>query len=111
MTNPSTEKKCLITSCKGKNDCLDHCPCDCHTPAKEGWEQVWADFTNHIRSNAEVKEFLRSILASDRADLLREIEKELEDKLVNVSLAPHLGPSFNTGVQVSLEIIRSHMKE
>lgn len=23
---------CLITSCKGKDNCLDHCPCDCHTP-------------------------------------------------------------------------------
>ncbi len=22
--------KCLITSCKGKDNCLQHCPCDCH---------------------------------------------------------------------------------
>lgn len=24
------KKKCLIQSCKGKNNCLQHCPCDCH---------------------------------------------------------------------------------
>jgi hypothetical protein len=22
--------KCLIQSCKGKDSCLEHCPCDCH---------------------------------------------------------------------------------
>lgn len=22
--------RCLIQSCKGKKDCLEHCPCDCH---------------------------------------------------------------------------------
>lgn len=25
-------KQCLIQSCKGKDNCLEHCPCDCHIP-------------------------------------------------------------------------------
>ena len=25
-------EECLIQSCKGNEECLPHCPCDCHMP-------------------------------------------------------------------------------
>lgn len=42
---------CQITSCKGKEDCLQHCPCDCHGTSERIWnDAIAASYTSKVRS-------------------------------------------------------------
>ena len=34
MKKDINKTECKIQSCKGKYNCLEHCPCDCHSPAE-----------------------------------------------------------------------------
>ena len=43
---------CKIESCKGKDSCLEHCPCDCHK--KQFCDCYEHDFRSAVRKLAEI---------------------------------------------------------
>jgi hypothetical protein len=50
-------EECAITSCKGNDECLEHCPCDCH---KKTSDEVWDEACQeNTISKKDLMEFLR----------------------------------------------------
>lgn len=81
----SDQKKCLIQSCKGRTDCLPHCPCDCHI---EPWETklatIW-DWSWSINERDEIykkiKKLISTTLVTARWEEAKRIEKICQNGL------------------------------
>ncbi len=76
MTQP--KQSCLIQSCQQEN-CLPHCPCDCHS-VKQSWEERFIKLnTEQEQSTRQILDFFSAELLRIKTELLEELEKEKQD--------------------------------
>ena len=59
-----TPNKCPIQSCKGKNDCLQHCPCDCH-PQTPDVTKEYLEFCKKENIKTGYNQKLETTIVSD----------------------------------------------
>jgi hypothetical protein len=57
------ENECLIQSCKGKDNCLPHCPCDCHNPPTQSSDWLKAKYY-------DIQPYLNSVELRQKIDEL-----------------------------------------